>query len=86
MNIGSNLDYIKKNKVKITIESRHMPGGAEHNLMCWFCNKSKAVYSMYPNWVFMPCWGCQKRLEGMWTKKPNLLQRIRNLVSQNRCN
>lgn len=72
--IGKNLEFIKKNKVKITIEGRHMPGGAEHNLICWICGIKPAVYSMYPNWMFLPCWRCQSNIktEGVWNrlKKP----------------
>ena len=69
------LKFIRNNPVKITIESRHLPGGADHNLICWICNKEQAVYSMHPNWVFQPCWKCQQKFEGMWTKK-NWLQRL----------
>ncbi|MDZ4210053.1 MAG: hypothetical protein U1C56_02640 [Candidatus Curtissbacteria bacterium] len=38
-------------------------GGANHNLLCWICNENKAVYNMYPNWIFQPCWDCQARLD-----------------------
>lgn len=67
--IGENLEYIKKNKVHIVIESRHMPGGSEHNLICWMCNKRPAIYYMNPNWIFMPCRECQKIYVGFWSKK-----------------
>lgn len=59
--ISKNLFIINNHKLKITIESRHMPGGAEHNLVCWLCNNNPAVYSMHPNWIFKPCWDCQKK-------------------------
>lgn len=37
-------------------------GGTSHNLLCWICNENKAVYNMYPNWIFQPCWDCQAKL------------------------
>ena len=61
--IGQNLAYIDKHPLHITIEWRHMPGGCEHNLMCWLCGKNKAVYNMHPNWRFEPCWKCQESMD-----------------------
>ena len=53
------LSEIKKPSIQIQIE--HIGGGlCEHNLICWLCNKEPAVYDMNPNWVFRPCWTCQK--------------------------
>lgn len=40
-----------------------------HELLCWFCKEKSAVYSAYPQWCFLPCWDCQKRYKGVWTKK-----------------
>jgi len=67
--IGENLDFIRRNKVYITIESRHLPGVADHNLMCWICNRKSAIYLMNPHWIFMPCRKCQGDYIGFWTKK-----------------
>lgn len=66
--IGYNLKYIEKHPVRITIESRHLPGGADHNLICWICDKKSAIYSMYPYWMFLPCYDCQGNIkgEGIW--------------------
>jgi len=44
-------------------------GGFEHNLICWMCNKEPAVYDANPNWHFIPCWKCQKKYIGIWTRK-----------------
>ena len=74
--IKKNLEFIKKYKVRITLESRHLPGGTDHNLICWLCNRRSAVYAMYPQWVFMPCWKCQKQYEGIWTEKKNWLGKL----------
>lgn len=35
---------------------------AHHNLICWLCQSNFAVYDMRPNWVFRPCWECQKQI------------------------
>lgn len=44
-------------------------GGIDHKLQCWLCNENSAVYSGYPEWCFLPCWSCQKKYKGVWTKK-----------------
>lgn len=68
--VGENLKFIKENPVKITIESRHLPGGSDHNLVCWVCGKQSAIYSMYPDWCFLPCWECQEHIDSpVWRKK-----------------
>ena len=40
-----------------------------HSVMCWICDKEPAVYSTWPNFIFIPCWKCQKKYKGWWTKK-----------------
>lgn len=65
--IGERLDFISKNKVNIMMESRHLPGGTEHNLICWMCEDKPAIYSMNPEWIFLPCRDCQKKYKGIWT-------------------
>lgn len=72
--VGETLEYIKKHPVRITIESRHLPGGSDHNLICWMCNKDSAIYSMHPDWIFLPCWECQRKRIGYWTKKKKWYQ------------
>lgn len=42
---------------------------ATHNLMCWVCNENKAVYNMYPVWVFEPCYECSKDIGGKVIRK-----------------
>lgn len=39
------------------------PGAAQHDVLCWLCNKHPAVYDMHPAWVFRPCWDCQRRID-----------------------
>lgn len=51
---------------------------ALHNLQCWFCRERSAVFDMSPNWCFLPCWECQKRYVGIWTKKPTRWQRLKD--------
>jgi len=62
--INQNLNYIEDNPVKITIESRHLPGGSDHNLICWVCEKRHAIYSMHPEWIFKPCNKCERKIHG----------------------
>lgn len=31
-----------------------------HKLLCWLCKKNHAVYSANPDWIFYPCWDCQR--------------------------
>lgn len=44
-------------------------GAFEHDLQCWLCQQNLAVYRGYPNWDFVPCWDCQSRYVGVWTKR-----------------
>ena len=55
-------------KIKIKVEPTGM-GAFTHNLLCWFCQKNSAVYNAYPDRCFLPCWKCQKKYTGIWTKK-----------------
>ena len=55
--------WVTKLGKPVSIELLDIGAGAvSHNLLCWICNKKKAVYNMYPNWIFQPCWDCQARL------------------------
>ena len=47
-----------------------------HSVMCWLCDKRSAVYSAYPAFIFKPCWECQEKHQGQWTKKKPLWKRI----------
>ena len=40
-----------------------------HDLQCWLCYEAPAVYRGYPNWDFVPCWACQAKYVGVWTKR-----------------
>ena len=40
-----------------------------HSVICWLCDKDSAVYSAYPEFIFLPCWDCQKTHNGHWNKK-----------------
>lgn len=44
---------------KVKVEITHYGEIAEHNLLCWLCNKRDAVCEMIPEWVFKPCEVCQ---------------------------
>jgi hypothetical protein len=43
--------------------------GFTHSLLCWHCKEKPAVYRANPYWDFIPCWDCQSRYVGVWTKK-----------------
>jgi hypothetical protein len=53
----------------VQIDFEYIFMGADHNLMCWVCNKRKAVYNMYPVWVFQPCWQCNQDIGGEVVRK-----------------
>jgi hypothetical protein len=60
----------------------HAEGGfAWHNLACWLCNERPAVYSMHPNWCFLPCRECQRRIDSpVWTPERRRLKRLFNAL------
>ena len=55
-------------KKHVKIEMFEVGPAILHNIICWMCDKNPAVYSVNPEWVFKPCWKCQK-LIGMLPKK-----------------
>lgn len=61
-------------QIRVKLEPIGM-GLFAHNLTCWICNKDSAVYSASPEWIFKPCWDCQKKFKGQWTKPKNPLAR-----------
>lgn len=61
------------NKPKLTTTKLCDYGGSPvvvHSVKCWLCDKRSAVYSAYPEFIFKPCWYCQSKYLGQWTKKP----------------
>ena len=62
--------WVKPGKLlPIHIKMFDIASCVNHNLMCWLCDKQPAVYNVYPNFIFLPCWKCQKINIGWWSKK-----------------
>lgn len=55
------MKWIKKEPKLRSIEAMEIGSAVLHNVMCWVCEKEPAVYSMNPDWIFRPCWKCQKK-------------------------
>lgn len=54
---------------------------AFHNLSCWLCNERPAVYSMHPQWCFLPCVECQARVQSpVWTPERRPFKRLVNTL------
>lgn len=68
--------WVNKPATKVKIKLCEIGPAINHNLICWLCDKEPAVYDMYPNWVFRPCWDCQKKMKDQkisaWDKAKNL--------------
>ena len=56
-------------KNKLIVKMFEMGPAIDHNLVCWLCDKRSAVYYTWPKFIFYPCWRCQEKYEGAWTKK-----------------
>jgi len=66
----------KKPKLKVTQMFDY--GGSPviaHSVMCWLCDERSAVYSAYPNFIFLPCSKCQEFHTGYWNKRKKWWQR-----------
>jgi len=78
--IGAKGKSCKCVKLKKTLIEPIGPGGYQHSVKCWLCNKNSAVYDAHPNWHFIPCWKCQDRNKGIWSKK-SFLEKLINLFN-----
>lgn len=80
--------WVKKPASKVKVKLCEMGPAVVHNLTCWVCDKEPAVYDMNPNWVFRPCWDCQKNIgvfnkehkNYFWASAKNLLTTLKEKV------